>query len=60
MKKSLSILCTVLLLALLAACGTANNTPASEPMPTAAPAEENPPKETKLPETDPAPFPARK
>ena len=51
MKKSLSILCTVLLLALLAACGTTNITPASEPMLTAAPAEENPSKETELPET---------
>lgn len=53
MKKSLSILCTVLLLALLAACGTTNTTPASEPMLTAAPAEENPSKETELPETGP-------
>ena len=51
MKKSLSILCTVLLLALLAACGITNTTPASEPMLTAAPAEENPSKETELPET---------
>ena len=30
MKKSLFILCTVLLLALLVACGTTNDTPASE------------------------------
>lgn len=51
MKKSLSILCTVLLLALLSACGTTNTTLASEPIPTAAAAEENPPKETELPET---------
>ena len=53
MKKSLSILCTVLLLALLVACGTTNNTPASEPASTTSPAEEIIPKETEVQETTP-------
>ena len=48
MKKALSILCVVLLLALLAACGAAGNTPASEPEPVLIdlPVEENIPDET--------------
>ena len=48
MKKALSIFCVVLLLALLAACGAAGNTPASEPEPvlTDLPVEENIPDET--------------
>ena len=53
MKKSLFILCTVLLLALLAACGTTNNTPVSEPASTTFPAEEIIPKETEVQETTP-------
>ena len=48
MKKALSILCVVLLLALLAACGAAGNTPAAEPEPVLIdlPVEENIPDET--------------
>lgn len=55
MKKALSILCVVLLLALLAACGAAGNTPASEPEPvlTDLPVEENIPDETESTETAP-------
>lgn len=53
MKKLLFILCTVLLLALLVACGTTNDTPASEPASTTPPAEEIIPKETEVQETTP-------
>lgn len=53
MKKSLFILCTVLLLALLVACGTTNDTLASEPASTTSPAEEIIPKETEVQETTP-------
>ena len=53
MKKSLFILCTVLLLALLVACGTTNDILASEPASTTPPAEEIIPKETEVQETTP-------
>ena len=58
MKKALSILCVVLLLALLAACGAAGNTPAAEPEPVLIdlPVEENIPDET---ESTEAAFPDR-
>lgn len=46
MKKALSILCVVLLLALLAACGAAGNISVSESVPTDPPVKENIPDET--------------
>ena len=52
-EKTPSVLRAVSLLTLLAACGTANNMPASAPMPTAAPAEESTTKETEFTETVP-------
>lgn len=52
-KKSLSVLCAALLVTLLIACRTTDNTPTSEPISTTTPVEENIPKEKETTEATP-------